>query len=145
MTKKQIAYFMSIFSFRLLLALVGLMVGLLIARWIWGRFASSWMDAENEVDTLRKDIADQTTKNSKLRKELNFKLESSGENSGTKGATDWYALEGVDKRTVEAFEAYGLQNPEQLNSLSANEQTELGNYLQGYGLNLDKKWILIQI
>ena len=141
MTKKQIAYFMSIFSFRLLLALVGLMVGLLIARWIWGRFASSWMDAENEVDTLRKDIADQTTKNSKLRKELNFKLESSGENSGTKGATDWYALEGVDKRTVEAFEAYGLQNPEQLNSLSANEQTELGNYLQGYGLNLDKKWI----
>ena len=46
MTKKQVAYFMSFFSFRLVLALVGILIGLLIARWIWGRFALRYLDAE---------------------------------------------------------------------------------------------------
>ena len=141
MTKKQIAYFMSFLSFRLLLALVGILVGLLIARWIWGRFVSSWMDAENEIDTLRKDIADQQTKNCKLRRELDAKLESSGKSSANEVESDWYSLDGVDQRTVQALKAYGLSSPAQLNSLSANEQTELKKYLQVYGLELNEKWI----
>ena len=78
MTKKQAAYFMSFFSFRLVLALVGILIGLLIARWIWGRLALRYSDAESEIGTLRKDIADQVTKNSRLRTELNAKLELSG-------------------------------------------------------------------
>ena len=87
MIKKQVAYFMSFFSFRLVFALVGILIGLLIARWIWGRFALRYLDAESEIGTLRKDIADQVAKNSKLRSELNAKLEPSGV-AGTPTGTD---------------------------------------------------------
>lgn len=139
MTKETVAYLMSLFPFRLALGIVGILLGLLFARWFWGRYISRWTDAENELQTLRKDIADQTAKNSKLRGELDAKLGLSNSDT-TSGGFDWTSMSGVDTRTAQALKAYGISDPEHLRLLSPSKRAELDKYLAVYGIHLDQEW-----
>ena len=132
MTKIQIAVWMSFIAFRIVVGLLGFVVGLFVAQKIWGSFSQRFIRARDQNDELAKQISGFASENRDLVSSL-----QSHQRVAEKLNFDWSKIKTVNSTAGAALKKFGIRDAQHLASLTSEQRAVVSRHLDRQGIRFD--------